>query len=181
MKRLHVLEEGHSELFDDPLNVKVIKELVFADRSVAELARKFDVPMVKMWRRVGKLVKAGILEQTGSKKIRNLESRVYRAKALRYVSRKDLTFEPREKTVKEAYALYSDIQQDIVKMLSRFEEVPEKFDPADFAALADMHAFCQVLLHPDTRRKLVSLREKLSRVEGFSDMVEAASLTSPSL
>lgn len=172
MKRLHVLEEGSAAMLDDSLNVKIVRELVFADRSVAELSKKFDVSMVKMWRRIAKLTKAGLVEQTGSKRIRNLESKVYRAKALRYVSKRALSFEPQGKAVKEAYALYSGIQQDIMKVLSRFEEIPGKFDPADFAAFADMHAFCHVLLHPDTRQKLLELRERLSHIEGLSELVE---------
>ncbi|MDG6909376.1 MAG: helix-turn-helix transcriptional regulator [Nitrososphaerota archaeon] len=172
MKRLHVLEAEDAGLLDDSLNARVVRELVFADRSVAELSKKLDVPMVKMWRRIAKLTRAGVIEQTGSKRIRNLESKVYRARAPKYVSKRALDLEPRGKAVREAYALYSDIQQDISKALSRFEEVPERLDPADFAAFADMHAFCRVLLHPDTRQKLLVLREKLSRMEGLSDLAE---------
>lgn len=166
------MEEGNAGLLDDSLNIKIIRELVFADRSVADLSKKFDVSMVKMWRRIAKLTKAGVIEQTGSKRIRNLESKVYRARALRYVTRGALSFEPRGKAVREAYALYSDIQHDISKVLSKFEEVPEKLDPVDFAAFADMHAFCRVLLHPKTRQKLLELHEKLSGLEELSVLVD---------
>ncbi len=178
MKRLHALEEGDGGLLDDPLNTRIIGELVSAERSVAELSRKFDVPMVKMWRRVAKLTKAGVVEQTGSKRIRNLESKVYRARAARYVTKKPQSL-PKGRAVREAYELYSNIQKDIASALSRFEQVPQGVDPVDFAAFTDMHAFCHVLLHPDTTKKLVELREMLTRLEGFADLAPAGSLASP--
>ena len=178
MKRLHALEEGNGGLLDDPLNTRIIGELVSAGRSVAELSRKFDVPMVKTWRRVAKLTKAGIVEQTGSKRIRNLESKVYRARAARYVTKKPRSLS-KGRAVREAYELDSNIQKDIASALSRFEQVPQGVDTVDFATFTDMHAFCHVLLRPDTTKKLVELRGTLTRLEGFADIAPAGSLASP--
>ncbi|NLF89294.1 winged helix-turn-helix transcriptional regulator [Candidatus Bathyarchaeota archaeon] len=68
MKLIRFLNQEGQNLISDPTNLTILRELVNTDLSVSDLAIKFNLPTLKVWRRIQKLEKAQLIELTGTQK-----------------------------------------------------------------------------------------------------------------
>lgn len=164
MKRVMILDQKGSLLLSDHLNQRIVRELVLFPCSTSELSRKLGMPPVKMWRRVSKLLEAGILEHSKVDHIGNLEKKTYRATALKYVPVSYLDFEPKNKGLKEAFKSYQEIQRENMRDLSTSNEIPESasIDPVDYGVYADLKSFCRIMLNPKIQSIIKRLDKQLA-------------------
>ncbi len=162
MKLLRVLDAPSTTLVYDLHNQMILKELVESEGSVTELARKLNIPMVTLWKRMQKLLAANLVELSRVKKSGNLEKKLYRATAARFVPAQLLSFKPKDRHLREASEVYSQIQNMGVKLLTQTYEIPEDADPSDYALYANLLAFVQVSRMPDFERRVAELQKKLS-------------------
>jgi hypothetical protein len=168
MKLIKMLDEKGSNLISDPLNQTLLKNLVLSDYSVSELAEKLNMPTLKLWRRMQKLLKANLIELIRTEKVGNLEKKIYRASATGYIPQQQfLEFKPKDNSLKEAFEIYTNIQMEITKQISVLGEIPKDVDPVDFALFASMHAFSQVFTKTTTQHKLVTLQAKIDNYKNF--------------
>lgn len=91
-----IMGDKASELLLDSLNQRMVKELVFSEYAIAELSRKLNIPPLKTWRRIQKLVEAKVVEVARVDVIQNLEKKIYRATATRFVPRQLLDLKPND-------------------------------------------------------------------------------------
>ena len=155
------LNERETVLVSDLLSRSMLNELVTSERSASELARKLDVPTLKVWRRMQKLLGEGIVELSGTRKSGNLEIKLYRATAASFVPAQLLTFKPKDGRLSEAFEIFSEIQKSIMVLYSS-SEIPKNADPFDFALYANMRAFVNICGGPDAQEKISELERKLS-------------------
>jgi len=172
MKRLMILNEEGTLLLSDVLNQRILRELVLAPHSTTELSRRLGIPPVKVWRRVSKLLDARVVEQSKVDHVGNLEKKVYRATALKYLPNEFLQFEPRNRSLKEAFRLYAEIQQEIMKDIGVSNELPESasMDPIDYGVYADLKGFCRTMLSPRMQAKILRLDKQLAECREFEDI-----------
>ncbi|MGI0091911.1 MAG: hypothetical protein ACREBS_09395 [Nitrososphaerales archaeon] len=177
MKRLMMLDQKGSLLLSDALNQRILRELVLSPYSTTELSRKLGMPQVKIWRRVSKLLEAQVIKQCKLDHIGNLEKKVYRATAMKYLPVQFLDFEPKSKSLKEAYKTYVEIQQEIMKDIAVSNDIPEseKMDPIDYGVYADLKSFCRILLSPRTRTKIQRLQKQLADCEELEILPQTVS------
>lgn len=177
MNRLMILDENGLSLLSDFLNQRIVRELVLSPYSTTELSRKLRMPPVKVWRRVSKLLEARIIEQEKLEHIGNLEKKVYRATALKYVPHEFLHFEPKSKSLKEAYKSYVEIQQEIMKDIAVSNEIPlsASMDPIDYGVYADLKGFCRIMLSSLTQAKIQRLDKQLTDCKDFEIISETVS------
>ncbi len=169
MKRVMILGQIGTSLLSDTLNQRIVRELVLYAYSTTELSRKLRMSPVKVWRRVSKLLEAGILEQSKVDYIGNLEKKIYRASALRYIPVSFLDFEPKNKDLREAYKSYLEIQKESMKDLAASNEIPPSLsmDPIDYGVYAELKTFCRVMLGPKTQAILKRLDRQLADCKEF--------------
>ncbi|MHB8566961.1 MAG: hypothetical protein ACYC7D_12260 [Nitrososphaerales archaeon] len=177
MKRLVILDERGSLLLSDALNQRIIRQLVLSPFSTTELSRKLGISPVKTWRRVSKLLEARLIELCKVDHVGNLEKKLYRASAIRYVPLEFLHFEPKSKPLKEAYKSYLEIQQEGMKNILGSNEIPQSavVDPIDYGVYADLKDYCRVLRNPRTQAILRHLDRQLSECKEFETLVQTAS------
>jgi hypothetical protein len=60
MKLMKVLDQEGTNLLSDPTNQAILRELVTSERSISELAAQFNLPILNLWRRMQKLLKANM-------------------------------------------------------------------------------------------------------------------------
>ena len=162
MKLIRVLDATGTTLLYDLHNQMILKELVESERSVTELARKLNIPMVTLWKRMQKLIAADLVELSGVKKSGNLEKKMYRATAARYVPAQLLNFKPKDRRLLEAAEIYSQIQNMGMALLTKTNEIPADADPADYALYANLRAFVQLSRMPNFERRVAELEKKVS-------------------
>ena len=165
MKIMKVLDERGTALISDPLNLMILRELVLSDYSVSELARKFHTPTLKTWRRVQKLLAAGLIELSKTAKVNNIEKKLYRAAATNYIPQQFLDAKPKDANLTEACKIFAEIQRGIVLSVSKFQDIPDGIEPIDYAIYANMLAFAQVCGDSKTQEMVSELRQKLSEFE----------------
>jgi hypothetical protein len=169
MKRVMILDQNGSILLSDVLNQRIVRHFVLSPYSATELSRKMAVPAVKMWRRITKLLEAKIVEPFEVKHVGNLEKKIYRAAALRYIPVEYLNFEPKSKELKDAYKLYLEITNESLKRTMRSNEIPKSmaFDVVDYGVCSDLKDFCRVMLDPKTQSTLRRLDKQLAECKQF--------------
>jgi predicted ArsR family transcriptional regulator len=162
MKLLRVLDGPSTILVYDLHNQMMLKELVESEHSVTELAAKLKIPTVTLWKRMQKLLAAGLVELSTVKKSGNLEKKLYRATAARFVPAELLNFKPKDHNLLEASEIYSQIQKMGMTLLTQTYEIPSDADPFDYALYANLRTLVQVSRMPDFERRIAELDEKLS-------------------
>jgi predicted ArsR family transcriptional regulator len=162
MKLVKIVDQEGASIVSDPVNQNILRELVSAERSASELAAKFNIPLLNIWRRIQKMEKASLIELTKTKKAGNIEKKFYRATATWYAPKEYFAFKPKDPNLQEAFKLYSDIQGLLMAEMSAFSDVPKDADPVDYSLFANMQAFAQVCNQPATQTKIAELKEKLA-------------------
>jgi hypothetical protein len=169
MKVIKVLDAKSTSLVSDPLNQLILKNLVMTEYSVSELAKEVNVPTLKLWRRMQKLLKAEMVELTRTIKTGNLEKKMYRATATWFAPHQYFNFNPKDQALKAAFEIYSDIQKDLLTAIAPFTEIPKNVDPVDFSLFANMQAFVKVCEKSSTQTKITKLRKELSQYQHSID------------
>src|ERR1700722_13356200 len=165
MKLIRVLDATGTTLLYDLHNQMILKELVESERSVTELARKLNIPMVTLWKRMQKLIAADLVELSGVRKSGNLEKKMYRETAARYVPAQLLNFKPKDRRLLEASEIYSQFQNMGMALLTKTYEIPKDADPSDYALYANLRVFVQLSRMQDFERRIAELEKKLSEDE----------------
>lgn len=165
MKLAKILDAHGTALASDVKNQLILKELVLSEHSVTELAEKLNIPTVTLWKRMQKLLSAGMIEVSKTKRSGNLEKKLYRAMAARYIPAEFLDLKPRDKRLSEAFEIYSQIQKVGMAFISHMNEIPEGADPVDYGIYVNMRAFAQIFGTPDFQLKVSELEETLSKYE----------------
>ncbi|MEM0121520.1 MAG: winged helix-turn-helix domain-containing protein [Thermoprotei archaeon] len=163
MKRLAYLDGKALRLVQDPLNQKILGLLVRGAHNVSWLSKNLNESPLKVWRRVRQLESEGLVEERGVLRERNLEAKLYRATAARYIPRGVLDYVPEDEWLKQAYTLYREIQTKILRVLLTYDRIPESVNPIDFCVATDIYAYTSVLTEQETQQKLrtmLSLLEK---------------------
>ena len=164
MKMVKILDAKSTVLVSDALNQIVLQKLVASELSITELSRELNVPVLKLWRRIQRLMAAKLVEVSGAEKVGNLEKKLYRATALKY----DLPiqfFEPKlnDSTLEAAFGIYAKIQNEINASLSTFDkDIPKEGDPTDFAIYAHMQAFVNVFERTTTQISIQEMKQMLA-------------------
>jgi len=161
MKLLKLLDARSTTLLNDLRNQMILKELVKSEFSVTELAGRLNIPTVTLWKRVQKLLAAGVVEVSAVKRSGNLERKLYRATAARFVPAQLLDFRPKDPRLLEAAEIYSRIQMMSMKLLTERYEIPRDEDPSDYALYASLRAFVEVSRMPELVESIDELDEKL--------------------
>lgn len=162
MKIVKFLDQQGTTLVADTTNQAILRELVQSENSASDLAAKLNLPTLKVWRRMQKLAKAGLLERAGASKVGNVEKKLYRATATQFLPPQVFLLTPKDSNLQEAFQIYADIQKEIVAKVSVFHEIPKEADPVDFALFAGIEAFAEVCTKPETLAKLAALKKKLA-------------------
>lgn len=162
MKLRQVLDASGTRLSFDPKNQRILKELVSSEYSVTELARRLNIPMVTTWKRMQKLLAAGLIEVSTVRKTGNLEKKLYRSTAATFVSEEFLSFRPTDPHLVDAFEIYSQIRGTVRSLLTRMNAIPTGVDPIDYAIYVTMLSFAQVCGTPETQRRIAVLSKKLA-------------------
>lgn len=165
MKLLHVMDDRSTAMLYDLTYQRMLMELVASERSVTELSRKLSIPVVTAWKRMQKLLGSGLVEVAEVRRSGNVEAKMYRATAARYVPAQLLAARPRDPVLREAAEIYSQIQGMGLALMAKTPEVPLDADPYDYAVYANLRVFVEVNRLPGYSKKLAELEEKLSRYE----------------
>jgi DNA-binding Lrp family transcriptional regulator len=162
MKLVKFLDQKGTVLVLDPLNQTLLKNLVMSESSISELAGKLNLPTLKLWRRMQKLLKANLIEVVRTEKVGNIEKKFYRATATGYIPEHQfLEFKPKDANLQEAFRIYTEIQNKIALKISALGEVPNGVDPIDFALFASIQAFAQICTDSTTHAEISKIEEKL--------------------
>lgn len=148
-------------LVEDPLNQRILRLLVDSELSVNKLSKKLGEPPLKIWRRIQQLKSEGLVEESGGVRIRNLEVKLFRATAVRYIPRGAFDYEPEDELVRRAYKLFHEIQSKILGMLLDYDVIPPNVNPIDFSVAADLYVYAKLLTKEETQRKLKTILEAL--------------------
>jgi len=165
MKTVMVVDDKASELLVDRLNQRIVGELVFSEYSIAELSRKLNIPPIKTWRRIQKLVEAKVAEVARVDKIQNLQKKIYRATAANFLPRQFLDLKPDDERLGKAFRTYLEIQREIMNRMSAFSDIPEGANPIDYAIYAAAKSLCLLFVDPDLRDKATRLEREISEFE----------------
>ncbi|MCW4024063.1 MAG: hypothetical protein NWF01_03395 [Candidatus Bathyarchaeota archaeon] len=161
MKLIKLLDQEGTKIVSDPTNQLILKELVSSEQSIAQLAQKMNIPTLKLWRRMQKFAKAGLVEISRTEKVGNIEKKFYRSTATWFASQQFFDFKPKDRNLQEAFDIYSDIQKSMMIQLSSFGDVPKDIDPVDFSMYANMQAFADFCQTPEKRQKIAELVRRL--------------------
>jgi DNA-binding Lrp family transcriptional regulator len=165
MKTVMVVDDKASELLVDRLNQKMVRELVFSEYSIAELSRKLNIPPIKTWRRIQKLVEAKVVEVARVDKVKNLQKKIYRATATNFLPRQFLDLKPDDERLRKTLKTYLEIQGEVMNRMSAFSEIPEGVNPIDYAIYAAAKSLCLLFVDPDLRNKAMRLEREISEFE----------------
>ena len=161
MKLIKFLDAEATTLMSDSLNQTILENLVMSEHSISGLSSKLNLPTLKLWRRMQKLLQANLVELSKTEKIGNIEKKIYRATATRFVPQQYFEFKPKDTDLQGAFKIYSEIQKEMLTKILAIHEVPKNADPIDFALFVSMQAFAQVCGEPATKVRLVELEQKL--------------------
>jgi predicted transcriptional regulator len=162
MKLIKVLDKEGEKLVADPTNTTILRELVTAEHSAAELAQKLKIPTLNVWRRMQKLQKAKLIEHTTTQKIGNLEKKLYRSTATCFTPQQYFNFIPKNPALTEAFELYNEIQKKMMSQTVAYDDIPKNTDPIDYAFFVNMMVFADVCSQQDVQTKIVTLKKKLA-------------------
>jgi hypothetical protein len=163
MKLIKMLDKEANNLVSDATTQTILRELVTSEHCISELALKLNIPTLKLWRKMQKLLKADLVELTRTEKTGNIEKKLYRATATWYTPQQYLIFNPKDANLKIAFEIYSNIQKSMMTKLSAFGDVPKDADPIDFALFANMHVFAEVCGKPQTQTEIAALEKQLAK------------------
>jgi DNA-binding transcriptional regulator GbsR (MarR family) len=172
MKTVKLLDQEGTALINDPANVVILQKLVVAEHSISELATELNQPTLKMWRRMQKLIKTNLVELVQTKKVGNLEKKMYRATATYYTPHQYFNPKPKDPNLQEALNIYSDIQKEMMTALLTLGDVPKEADPTDFSLFANMQVFVQTCSKSTTQAKIAELKQKLDKFRQQSRYLE---------
>ncbi len=164
MKLIKFLDQKSTTLVSDSLNQAILKSLVMSEYSVSELSKELNQPTLKLWRRMQRLQRANLIELSRTEKVGNIEKKLYRATATRYVPQQFLEFKPKDENLLEAFEIYSEIQKKMMAKVSAYNEISATY-PVDFALFATMKAFAQVCSDQIVQGTLAELNDKLAKYE----------------
>ena len=162
MKRLIIVSENQARLLNDQINLKIIKNLVERELSVSELSREVGIPVLKIWRRVQALIKEGLIEQTRSEHVANLEKKMYRATAARYTAREPFEWKPKNKSLVVSHQKFMQIRAELIKSIQGMNDIPQDVDPIDYAWAVDLYAICKTYLRDEVQAKLQGILDNLA-------------------
>lgn len=165
MKLVKILDPSATALVTDLKTQTMLKELVASEYSVAELARRLNIPLVTLWKRTQKLLAAGLIQVSAVRKSGNLETKMYRATAASFVPAQLLEFSPKDHRLAKALETYSEIQKLALGLQAQGFEIPKESDPVDYFHYAGMRAFVDLHKLPEFHRKVAELGERLSDYE----------------
>ncbi len=168
MKLMKIVNKEGADLINDPTNQIILRELVDNERSTSELAAKFNLPLLKLWRRMQKLQKAQLIELTSTKKVGNLEKKLYRATAAWFAPEQFFSLKTHNPLLQDAFNVYSEIQNLMLAEMAAFTEIPKNAVPMDYSLFANMYAFIVVSTKPATQAKILELKEKLAKFRQLS-------------
>ena len=163
MKLVRMLDDRETLIVLDAKNQVILRELVWSEYPVSELARKVRIPEVTLWKHMQILFKAGLVEVSRVKRAGNLEKKYYRATAANYVPSQFMRFRPKDPRLLDAFEVSSQIQQMSLALQARNFEIPEGVDPVDYAYYKSLWTFVQVNKDPAYRQRVAELEEKLSK------------------
>ena len=162
MKLLRMLDGDETVLVSEVKNQLILKELVFSQYSVRELAGRVRMPEVTLWKHLQKLLAAGLVEVSEVKKVGNLEKKLYRAAAANFIPAQFTNPRPKDPRLLEAFETYSQIQQMIMAVQAHNSEIPEGVNPVDYAFYMGLKAFVEVNKDPEFHRRVAELETELS-------------------
>ena len=163
MKIVKLLDQEGANLVSDPFNQIILKELVFKEQSISDLAKTLNLPTLKLWRRMQKLLKANMVELSRTEKVSNIEKKLYRATATWFTPKQYFDFQPKDHNLKAAFEIYSDIQTHLMVEASAFGDIPKDADPVDYSIFVNMQAFAQVCGKPAIQAKIIELQQRLAK------------------
>jgi hypothetical protein len=163
MKLIKMLDPQSAILITDVINQLILKELVNQPQSVSDLTLKLNLPTLKLWRRIQKLQKADLIEQTGTQKKGNLEKKLYRSTAAYFAPQQFLTFKPKNPELKTAFEIYSEIQNSMMAKIAAYNEVPQDADPVDYSLYVNMAVFADICGRPAVQARIVELESQLAK------------------
>jgi DNA-binding Lrp family transcriptional regulator len=163
MKLIKVMDKEGEKLVADPTNTTILRELVTAEQSAVDLAEKLKIPTLNVWRRMQKLQKAKLIEHTTTKKVGNLEKKLYRSTATYFTPQQYFNFTPKNPALTEAFDLYNQIQRKLMTQTAAYDDVPKDADPVDYAFFVNMIVFADVCSEPDVQAKIIELKKKLAK------------------
>lgn len=168
MKIVRLLDQEETKAVSDLLNQTILRELVGSELSISSLAKRLEVPVLKVWRRVQRLESLRLVEVSRTRKSGNIETKLYRASAVRFVPNDFLSFKPRDPRLLEAFAIFSEFQGEYTRLVSELNEIPEGWDPVDYLFYASMRAFAEAHGQPQAWKKVSTLAQKLSEFQAGS-------------
>jgi hypothetical protein len=174
MKTVKLLDQEGTSLIYDALNQAILLKLVAEEHSISELSAELSQPPLKLWRRMQKLAKANLVELTQTKKVGNLEKKMYRATAVWFTPYQYFNLKPKDPNLKEAFDIYSEMQKEMMTTLLTLGDIPKEADPSDFSLYANMHIFVQLCSKPATQTKISELEKKLAKFRQQSRYIDKA-------
>jgi DNA-binding Lrp family transcriptional regulator len=169
MKLQKMLDQNSANLVTDLVNQVILRELVNQQQSISQLSEKLDIPTLKLWRRIQKLQKADLVEQTGSEKKNNLEIKLYRSTATYFAPQQFFNFKPKDTDLKAAFEIYSQIQGTMVSKTAAYNDIPKGADPTDYSLYVNMQVFADICGKPEVQSKIAELKEILNKYKGSGD------------
>jgi DNA-binding Lrp family transcriptional regulator len=163
MKLVKVLDQKSTPLAMDPLNQVILRELVTTESAISDLAAKLNLSTLNVWRRMQKLQKADLVEQTATQKVGNIEKKFYRSTAAWFAPQQLFNYKPKDPSLNEAFEIYTNIQSSMMAILATYNDVPKNADPVDYSLFMNMQVFAQICGKPEVQAKIVELKEKLAR------------------
>lgn len=174
MKLVRFLDRKGTLLVLDPLNQTLLKNLVMSESSISELAVKLNLPTLKLWRRMQKLLKANLIEVVRTEKVGNIEKKFFRATATGYIPQHQfLEFKPKDADLQEAFRIYTEIQNKIFVKISALGEVPNGVNPIDFALFASIQSFAQICTDPITHAEISKMEEHLQNFKNKQNSLKS--------
>lgn len=165
MKMLKVVGAKEVALISDLLNQLIVQKLSVSQYSVADLSIELNIPALKVWRRMQRLLKAKLVEVSDVRKIGNLEQKLYRATAIRYAPPEFLEFKPNDPNIQAAYQIFAKIQNEMTTFLSTSGDIPKEVNPIDFALYVNMQSFIQLFEMTNTRENVQKIKQMLENYE----------------
>ena len=113
------------------------------------------------------------MEQCEIERMGNLEKKVYRATALKYLPQQLLDFEPKSKPLREACKTYAEIQKQSMKDTAVSNEIPlqlAEIDPVDYGVYLDLKGFYRIMLDPRTIARMQRLEKQLAECKEFENL-----------
>ncbi len=163
MKLVKVLDQNGITLATDRINQTILRELVTSERATSDLAVQLNLPTLNIWRRMQKLQKANLIEQTATQKVGNIEKKLYRSTAAWFAPQQLFNFKPKDPSLKVAFEIYSNIQNSMMAAMQTYNDIPKDADPVDYSLFINMQVFADVCCKPETQAKIVTLKEKLAK------------------